>query len=364
MAECRVIKSAVAHNYLMMKMLCEKNGAGLNVVSKFCLSNPKIIEFLANLSENPCRTISDSNMENFLKLDEKFASKITKCVIKTRLSDIKKIPSIPSYARPDRVFVSDEELLKEIEKLPLEMQPEVVLITETGDLKDGFMPDEILRICENMSKIKIIGVSVNFACLSGILPDVTTVKMLEDLACKVQQIRGLEKPFLSVGGTVVHTIAENGELRGLIQEIRSGEGIFFGNDSSGGQTLKGFNQKTIILRGEILEVSEKDFDLRSGHVAGFSATGHGKPEGRTCIEKGIRKRAVLDFGILGAAESDLVPVDSKIVPAGQTFDFTVVDVTDSSIKYTVGEGIDFVTNYGSASFAMMNRYIPCVLVEE
>lgn len=360
MAECRVLKSAVKHNFSMMKELCHKNGAQLNVVTKFSLSNPDIIKYL---SEEGCTTISDSNMCNFQNLDPQIAAKLTKCVIKTRISDIKKIPDLPSYARPDRLFVSDIALLKEIEKLPEDLQPQVVLITETGDMKDGFFPKEICDICHTMPKINIIGISVNFACLSGILPDFDTIKMLAELASNVQKIRNLEKPFLSIGGTVVHSVAQNGQLKNLIQEIRSGEGIFFGFDSSGGKILEGFCQKTIILRGEIMEVSDKDFALQQGHSAGFSATGH-SGKNPALVETGVRKRAVLDFGILAASQEDLVPVDSSIILAGQTFDFTVVDVTDSSINYVPGNGIDFITNYASASFSMMNRYIPCVLVEE
>lgn len=366
MAELRVLKNAVKHNYKLMNSLCLENDAQLNVVSKFCLSNPKIIDFLSSIKDCPCTTISDSNMCNFALLNEDTARKLTKCVIKTRISDIQKIPSLPPYARPDRIFVSDMLLLKEIEKLPENLQPEVVLIAETGDMKDGFLLPDIYEICKIMPKIRIIGVSVNFSCLSGILPDLDTIKTLADLALKIQKLRHLEKPFLSVGGTVVHSIAEKGALKGLVQEIRSGEGIFFGYDSSGGQKLDGFCQKTIVLSGEILEVAEKDFSIQAGHKAGFSATGNSAPadEGQNLTEKGSRIRAVLDFGILGAVQKDLKPVDANIIFAGQTFDFTVADVTDSPHVYKAGERIDFITNYGSASFAMMNRYIPCILAEE
>ena len=99
--------------------------------------------------------------------------------------------------------------------------------------------------------------------------------------------------------------------------------------------------------------------------AGFSATGNSTADKeQNLTEKGSRIRAVLDFGILGAVQKDLKPVDANIIFAGQTFDFTVADVTDSPHVYKAGERIDFITNYGSASFAMMNRYIPCILAEE
>lgn len=361
MAICKVYGNALRHNYRLMAELCKSNNAQLNIVSKFCLSNPSIIDFLHKANDFTRTVISDSNMENFCNLDEKLASGIIKCVIKTRLSDIHKIPSLKPCFRPDRLFVSDMAMLHAVEELPEEIRPEIVLIAETGDLKDGFVPNEILRIADNMPTLRVIGLSVNFSCLSGILPDIDIVKFLAGIAKQIQNKRGLDKPFLSVGGTVVHVLAEKCLLDGLVQEIRSGEGIFFGYDSSGGMELKDFCHETISLEGEILEIAEKDFALREGHAAGFTATGDISDKK---IESGIRKRAVLDFGVLVANQKDLFSVDKNVVPAGQTFDFTVVDITDSEEKYATGQYIKFFTNYASASFVMMNRYVPCSLIEE
>ncbi|MCR5763454.1 MAG: hypothetical protein K6G00_08755 [Treponema sp.] len=358
MAFCTIHKNAIEQNYRQMSMLCKKNNAQLNVVSKFCLSNPLVISFLNGIKDCPCTVISDSNMENFARLEESLASRLTKCVIKTRLSDIKKIPSIKKSYRPDRLFVSDMAMLNAIAELPGDMRPEIVLIAETGDLKDGFLLNDIMLISEMLPILNIIGVSANFSCLSGILPDIDTVCKLYETAAFIQKKRSLEKPFLSVGGTVIHGLAGTGSLDGLVQEIRSGEGIFFGYDSSGGTDLAGFSKETISLDGEVLEVAEKDFAIREGHQSGFTATGNISDSN---FEKGLRKRAVLDFGILAALQKDLIPADKGVVPVGQTFDFTVVDVTGSARTYAAGETVSFYTNYASASFAMMNRYIPCNL---
>ncbi len=356
MAYCTIHKHAVASNYDQMILLCKKNGAQLNVVSKFCLSNPDIISFLHDRPDTPCTVISDSNMENFSRLDETLSLHLTKCLIKTRVSDIQRLPSLKKAFRPNRLFVSDMDMLLSVAALPEDDRPEIVLIAETGDLKDGFPLNDILMVCEKMPILNVIGVSVNFSCLSGILPDVDTVRKLADIASCIQKKRNLARPFLSVGGTVVQQLARDGKLNGLVQEIRSGEGIFFGYDSSGGMKIPGFCTKTISLDGEIVEVSEKDFALRQGHLAGFTATGDMSDRR---LETGVRKRAVLDFGILAAFQKDLVPVDEKVALVGQTFDFTVVDVTDSCQQYAAGKTIRFYTNYASASFAMMNRFVPC-----
>lgn len=353
MAHCIFLHEQILKNYRLADGLCKKNNVQLNVVTKFCLSAPDIVSALYNCEDAPCAAISDSNMENFLQLPLDVGARLTKCCIKMRLSDIQRFLEYPSYARPNRIFVSDERLLEAVSQLPASVRPDIVLIAETGDLKDGIPCDDIPRLAERWASLPIMGVSANFACLSGILPDSVLVKRLALCAEEVQRVRGLDKPFLSLGGTVVHGLLEKTELLNLATEVRMGEGIFFGYDSSGGMALSGFERQTILLCGEVLEIREKDTALQAGRTAGHSATG-----GEAVFMPGKRKRAVLDFGILAACADTIVPLDAEICVCGQTFDFTVIDITNSKKTYQVGDSIPFVTNYASASFAMMNRYIP------
>ncbi len=337
----------------------------VNVVTKFCLSNPDVIAVL-NSEPRGSRPvcISDSNMVNFVHLAPEIARSFIKCVIKTRLSDIQKIPELPEYARPDRLFVSDERLLDAVLKLPKSMRPQIVIIAETGDMKDGVVLSRIVPLVQKWKELSIIGISVNFACLSGILPDESCIRKLAAVAEEVCRVRKLESPFLSIGGTVSCELAASGVIDGLIQEIRMGEGIFFGYDSSGGKPIPDMHHDVIELAGEILEVSEKDFSIQKGHQAGFTAIGEHGGAGSSAPCTGVRKRAVLDFGVLAANANDLVPFDTSLLFAGQTFDFTVTDITDSSVPYVAGDFIRFNTNYSSASFSMMNRYIQCTVSEE
>lgn len=335
----------------------------LNVVTKFCLSNPDIIRVLSAGNEGRL-VVSDSNMENFSRLEPALARQLVKCVIKTRLSDIQKIPRLPDYARPDRLYVSDDRMFAALAELPADMCPQIVLIAETGDMKDGIALRQLPLLAEKWGQLDIIGVSANFACLSGILPDEAAVRELAAAAGAVRAVRNLDRPFLSVGGTVACPLAASGVLDGLVQEIRMGEGIFFGYDSSGGRALPGLHRDVIELAGEILELAEKDFSIQQGRCTGFTATGGEAGSRQQAPRAGRRLRAVLDFGILAARTENLVPLDRDVLFAGQTFDFTVVDVTGSAASYEAGAFMRFVTDYSSASFCMMNRYICCTVSEE
>jgi predicted amino acid racemase len=346
MAYIEIQGEAFLENLEKVKKCCERQSVNLSVVTKFCLSNARVA---ALLFEAGVRSIADSNMACFASLPPELAGKLSKSLIKTRLADIRAIPSLPQFARPNRVFVSDEALIEAVADLPENLKPQTVLIAELGDLRDGFYLEEIPAIVEKYPKVPFDGLSVNFACLSGKMPDLESIEALSRCAGRV--FPGREKPPVSVGGTVSWPLIESGLLRDLVTEMRMGEGIFFGYDSSSAKPIEGFRRDAFTLYGEIVEVRDK---LVSGpETPGLTALGTEAPERKT----GKRRCAVLDFGVLGASMKDLEALDPGIEIAGQTFDFTVADITGSSLPWKTGGHIPFRAMYAASSQAMLNPFI-------
>lgn len=335
------------------------NKISFNLVTKWCTSTQSILELFCNNKKYPCTTISDSNMSNFARLEPSFSAQLTKCLIKTRLKDIQALNNLPAHARANRVFVSDKTLLNAISALPSNINLQIVLIAENGDLKDGFLLEEIPLIAKEFCHLNIIGISTNFACLSGILPTIKMIQKLSECAKIVQQIMQKDEPFLSIGGTVVAPLLAKHNLFGMVQEIRMGEGIFFGYNSSAGEKLADYNTSSIELWGEILEIATKDSAMQEHLQSGFCATG--KHASGQC-PKGMRKRAVLDFGVLASGLDELLPLDKDITIQGQTFDFTVLDISASKNEYHTGDYVPFCAQYGAASFAFLNPFIPLKII--
>lgn len=341
-------------NLKYWQQLAESNGASLNVVTKFCLSNPSYIQLLF---ENGVKTVSDSNIQNFQGFPEPLKNNITRCGIKTRVSDIKLYENqADDTLIADRLLVSDEAVLKAVENLPENKRPDIVLIMECGDYKDGLYQNDIKSLVKKYKNLPIIGVSANFACLSGKMPDLQSIQMLSETAQFIQKEKKLEKPFVSVGGTVMHDILVSGilstkEYAGLISEIRCGEGIFFGYNSSKGEKINQLNQDVFQFKAEILELQWKDIpETKNEGLNALGEHSESRPSGR-------RLCAVLDFGILAASLVEIFAKDADTLKVGQTFDFTVVDVTSSKNRYVTGDFIQFNVNYASASFMCMNRFI-------
>ena len=242
-------------------------------------------------------------------------------------------------------------MLDEFYILPKEMRPEVVLIAECGDLKDGFSEEQIIAAAESYPDLNIIGISANFSALSGHLPTFEAVQKLAILSRKVASIRR-NMPFLSIGGTAVYDLLQTGMLIGLVQEVCIGEGIFFGYNSSKRCPIPDFSQNTVLFQGEIIEIAEKR--VENIPPDGFNSLGTSFEES---VLTGNRKRAVLDFGTLAANQNDLIPNDNGTVTVGQTSDFTVLDITSSAQHYRTGNYVTFLANYASASQAMLNPFV-------
>ena len=334
--------------------VCQKQSVSLTVVTKFFTSDPSVVRLLC---ENGVDSIADTNHANFARPGLVPPRRCKKSLIKTTLGYIRRIPGLDPACRADRAFVSDETLLAAVEALPEGLRPQTVLVAEAGDLRDGFYMRDIPAIAARRGNARICGVAANFGCLSGKMPDAATVRELADCAAALPPDRNRGgPPTVSVGGTVVYRLLESGALAGAATELRMGEGIFFGYDSSSALPLEGLCQSAFTLYGEIVEIRKKMISPVEG--AGHTAFG-GKAAPR---KGGLRRCAVLDFGLLGASMYDLVPLDGDVETAGQTYDFTVADITESRESYRTGGFIPFRAMYAAATRAFLNPYIERTLI--
>ena len=345
-------------NIKKIKGLVCSNGMDFSLVSKFALSYPDLVCPL--LDDSEVNGFCDSNLCNISPVLKRVKNQnLSASLIKCSLSSIKYLysdafdKSCLSNGHELRLYISDTALLDALASLPSLPNVCVVLITENGDLKDGFYPEQILDIAKTYKQLAIKGISTNFACLSGLLPTSGKVMEFNELSHKLSETTN-RPPFLSIGGTVVYDLLTGDAIKGCAQEVRMGEGVFFAYNSSAQKEIAELESCAALLKGEILETRWKNVDaVQSG---GFNALGE-RLSASSQASCGRRRRAVWDFGVLAAMQKNLRPCDSGVFIVAQTFDFTVVDITDSAQEYKAGDYIAFYVDYGAASCLMMNSFI-------
>ncbi|MDR3356229.1 MAG: hypothetical protein LBO04_03475 [Spirochaetaceae bacterium] len=347
MSYIEVNGNTIIENLKKVLDTCQKEAVSLTVVTKFFTSDPSVVRLLR---ENGVTSIADTNPSNFERPGLVPPEACGRSLIKTTLEYIRRIPGIAPACRAQRLFVSDEVLLDAVEALGENLRPQTVLVAEAGDLRDGFYVEDIPAVAERHRAAGICGLSANFGCLSGKMPDAATVRELAACAAALPP-GGNAAPTVSVGGTVAYPLLKSGALSGAVTELRMGEGIFFGYDSSSGLPLEGFGRDAFTLYGEIVEIREKQ--IAPVKDAGHTATGGEAAPRKT----GRRLCAVLDFGLLGASMYDIAPLEPGVELAGQTYDFTIADITESRVPHRTGGLIPFRAIYASAARAFLNPYI-------
>ncbi len=105
------------------------------------------------------------------------------------------------------------------------------------------------------------------------------------------------------------------------------------------------------MTAEIIELKQKETTPRGsmvrdsfGEIPKFKA-------------RGIRKRAILAIGKQDVYPEHLVPLDKNITILAASSDHLVIDVTDSTTIFRVGDEIQFIPTYPGILSSTTSKYV-------
>ena len=158
----------------------------------------------------------------------------------------------------DRVFLSDVDAARELGRHAPGAPIDLLLTVDLGDRREGVLPDAAPAVARRLATLpgtRLVGTSVNFACLSGQLPSQELFRQAEDVLERVADVCG-DKPLLSLGGTCVVQHLD-GYTPCFATEIRSGGGPVYGYDFVSGAGIEGLERTDPVLTAAVLECYEK-----------------------------------------------------------------------------------------------------------
>jgi len=236
----------------------------------------------------------------------------------------------------------------------------VLLMIDVGDLREGYFDmDRFLLDAEEAHKLpnlQVAGIATNLCCVSGVLPSIETYEHLYTFEKAYVRAFGNTPHFVSGGATSSYPMFLDGTLPEFINNLRVGELLLFGEDTSNRRAYEDFHQDAFTLEGEIVELKEKP-SLPVGKI-GLDAYGH-QP---TFVDRGIRKRAILAFGRQDVGVEYLQPLDTNISLIAASSDHTVLDVTDCDADYRVGDVIQFHANYQAVLHLTTSAYVDKIIL--
>lgn len=338
--------SKIRTNTKVLTDRCKKAGINVAGVTKAFCAMPQVAEALV---EGGVTMLADSRLENFEKI--------------THIPIPKVLLRLPMISQAEKVVslvdISLNSELSTIRKLSEESLKQkkihkIILMIDLGDLREGIWNDQVIETIEeiiHLDGVKLIGVGTNLTCYGGVIPTKNNLGLLEYFSREILEKFHIHLEIISGGNSSSLYLLDRGEMPKSINHLRLGESIVLGRETAFGEAIPGTYQDTFSLVAEIIELKEKP-SVPIGEI-GMDAFGN-KP---VFEDRGIRKRAILAVGRQDVSVNNLIPKDENISILGASSDHLIIDVTDSTIEYAVGDEVSFDIEYGALLQLMTSEYI-------
>lgn len=295
--------------------------------------------------------LADARMENIVELrKQNFQNPITLL----RIPRLSNVGNVVQYA--DTSINSEVAVIQALAAAARQRgkRHNIILMVDVGDLREGVLQEHVLdtvRQIGDFSGVNFIGIGTNMGCFGGILPSVNNLGILAELGLAVECQLGHKMEIISGGGTSSLLLVERDLIPSGINQLRIGEGILLGTDTTNNRNIPWLYQDAFRLSAEVIEVKDKP-SVPIGEV-GRDAFGN-KPQ---FIDVGLRKRAILALGKQDVYIEGLYPLEEKLVILGASSDHTIVDVTEAGKEIKVGDELIFGLTYPGLLSASDSRYV-------
>jgi ornithine racemase len=351
MPRIEIALSQIEHN---TRVLCEqygRRGISLMGVSKAFLGEPDIA--LAMI-KGGVRYIADSRIENIQRMREAGVS--TRFVLlRTALS---RAAAVVKYA--------DISLNTELETIAalshhavLQRQVhQIIVMVEMGDLREGVLPENLSGVIKSalgLANIEIVGLGCNMACYGGIKPDDRKMDALSELVGAIEREFQIPLTIVSGGNSANHDWQESTQDVGRINNLRLGESILLGCETTARRAIPGMYHHAFKLVAEVIESKDKP-SMPYGQACQDSFGNYPRFE-----DRGIRRRVIVALGKQDTLISGLTPEEDYLI-LGSSSDHTILDGGDRRLE--IGAEVDFDLDYGGLLAAMTSPFIRKAFVPE
>lgn len=330
---------------LLAKKFKEHNLKLIAVTKVFCANE----EVAKTMVENGAEILADSRIDNLIRMKDVKAPKL---LLRLPMhSEVKKVVEFADFS-----LNSELETIKKLSEAAkaLGKKHKIVLMIDLGDLREGILPKDLDATVEEILKhdgVSLSGVGVNLTCYGGVIPDVTNLGQLAEIAEHIEKNYNVTLELISGGNSSSLYLIDRNELPKKINNLRIGETLVLGRETAYGDLVEGMHTDCFKLVAEIIELKEKG-SKPIGNI-GMDAFGN-KP---VFEDKGNLLRAIVAVGRQDVNPSGLTPFDEKIEILGASSDHLLLNLTDCDKSYKVGDLLEFQLDYGALLNLSTSEYI-------
>ncbi len=236
---------------------------------------------------------------------------------------------------------------------------DVVVMVDLGDLREGLWPDELpafMRDAARLPGVRILGLGTNLSCYAGVVPSAENMGRLVAYVEEAERVLERRLVRISGGSSSALPLVAAGAMPARVDELRIGEGILLGRETTHRAPIAGTRQDAFTLHAEVIELKRKP-SLPVGERAqsAFGAT-------PAFEDRGLIDHAIVNVGRADVDLESLRPVDPRLSILGASSDHLILDATATRGEVRLGDRIAFSLGYGALLAAMTSPYVDARLV--
>lgn len=335
----------ITHNARTLVDRLTPRGISVTGVTKATLGSPEIARAL--LEGGVCE-LGDSRIENIENMRRAKVSQPMSLIRSPMPSQAKRV-----VTNVELSYNSELDTVRRLscEASKLNRTHGVVLMVELGDLREGFMPADLVaatRTVIALPNIVFRGIGTNLACRSGTSPDAANMGELSRLATLLESTLDISIDTVSGGNSANLAWIFGGAPAGRINKLRLGEAILLGHETLYRRPIQGLHTDAITLVAEVIESKLKP-TRPCGDIA---QTAFGVRALAT--DCGKITQTLLALGIQDVDPDGLVPPPGTAI-IGSTSDHLVI--TSAAGRASIGSEVRFELNYSALLRAMTSPFV-------
>lgn len=336
----------LSHNTKAVVEMCKRKNIKAMAVTKLFQGNPKIAQLMVDAG---VECIGDARIQNLIRLKDINVEKVL-----IRLPMINEIDLLVEYA--DISLNSEIETVRAISQYCIKNNKthKVVLMVDMGDRREGVNEEDVVSTAEAMAKfegVELVGLGVNYGCFGGVIPSKESMTDFMNYAKAIEERLNLKLTHITGGSSLhLHMVWENTIPEG-ITHLRIGQSINLGVEDKYGAVIEGLYGDVYKLHAQVIEKKTKP-SVPKGEI-GIDAFG----KVPVFEERGNLDRLILGIGRQDVILDGLTPQDKDIEIMGGSSDHTILNITNCTKEYNIGDVISFDMNYSSLLSVFNSEYV-------
>lgn len=329
MAKIKVNLSKIKYNAMTLSALLSQHHIDFTPVIKCVAGDEKIVEMFKNIG---ITHVADARISNIQKSTDKAMSYTL-----IRNSNRNELENLVHYV--DTSIQTELATIRQINEIAsnYDVKHNILLMVDWKDAREGVLTYDVIDYIKeiiNMHHIYLKGLAFNFMCFNAIAPTEEDVKLINQFITSIEGVMHMQFDVISGGNSSMLLQMLYNDL-GKINELRIGETLFRGIETTTNHSFDTLYQNAIILETEIVEIKPR-INVNDGqHYL----------------------QAIVDIGNLDTDVNHIQPLHHQVKVLGATSDHLMIDLLNNE-HYHIGDRIQFSLGYKALAQSMFVPNLP------